>query len=97
MFTGIIPNEYTKQGNNTIYAIITGSSTVQHTDINWSKRILGKEALTQMNTNINTLVLIAKFKGEEEMFTIKSKKIVSLTLKNTFKILIKISKGTILK
>jgi hypothetical protein len=50
-----------------------------------------------MNTNINTLVLIAKFKGEEEIFTIKSKKIVSLTLKNTFKILIKISKGIILK
>ena len=90
-------NEYTKQGINTIYAINTGSNTVQHTDINWSKRILGKEALTQMNTNINTLVLIAKFKGEEEIFTIKSKKIVSLTLKNTFKILIKISKGIILK
>ncbi len=68
-------NEYIqKQGINTIYAIITGSSTVQHTDINWSKRILGKEALTQINTNINTLVLIAKFKGDEEILTIKSKK-----------------------
>lgn len=96
-FTTVIPNMNNKQGINTINANKIGNNTVQQKDINWSKRILGKEALTQMNTNINTLVLIAKFKGEEDIFIIKSKKIVSLTLKNTFKILIKISKGIILK
>lgn len=29
-----------------------GNKTVQQNAINWSKRILGKEALTQINTNI---------------------------------------------
>ena len=29
-----------------------GNNTVQQNDINWSKRILGKEALTQMKINI---------------------------------------------
>ena len=35
-----------------IKAITTGSNIVQEKDINWSKRILGKEALTHMKTNI---------------------------------------------
>ena len=39
------------QGTNTINAITIGSSIVQENDISWSKRILGKEALTHMNTN----------------------------------------------
>ncbi len=68
MFKGIIPRPYTIQGINITYAITTGNKTVQQTDINWSKRILGKEALTQMNTNIKKDVLIAKFKEEEDMF-----------------------------
>jgi len=29
-----------------------GNKTVQQKDINWSKRILGNEALVQINTNI---------------------------------------------
>ena len=37
-----------KQEINTIYAIITGNGTVQHTDINWSKRILGKIILLNL-------------------------------------------------
>ena len=53
-----------KHGIKITKAITTGNKTVQHTDINWSKRILGKEALTQINTNINTTVFKAKFKGE---------------------------------
>ena len=35
-----------------------GNRTVQQYDINWSKRILGNEALTQINTNIMISVLI---------------------------------------
>ena len=38
------------QGTNTINAITIGSSIVQENDINWSKRILGKEALTHIKT-----------------------------------------------
>ena len=97
MLLGIISKLYIIHGTNTMNAITIGSKIVQENDINWSKRILGKDALTHINTNINALVLIAKFKGEEEIFIIKSKKIVSLTLKNTFKKLIKTSKGIILK
>ena len=33
-------------------AMIIGKSIVQENDINWSKRILGKEALTHINTKI---------------------------------------------
>ncbi len=50
------------QGINIIYAITIGNKIVQHTDINWSKRILGKEALAQINTNIKKQVLSAKIK-----------------------------------
>ena len=39
------------QGTNTIKAITTGNNIVQEKDINWSKRILGKEALTHINMN----------------------------------------------
>jgi len=39
-------------GINTINAITIGSNIVQENDINWSKRILGKEALTQIKTKI---------------------------------------------
>ena len=35
-----------------IRAITTGNNMVQEKDINWSKRILGKEALTHININI---------------------------------------------
>jgi len=40
------------QGTNTTNAIIRGSNIVQQKDINWSKRILGKEALIHIKTKI---------------------------------------------
>lgn len=36
-----------------------GKNTVQHTFINWSKRILGKLALVQIKVNTNTLAFNA--------------------------------------
>ena len=41
---------YKIQGINIIIANNNGNKTVQQKDINWSKRILGKEALTQINS-----------------------------------------------
>ena len=49
---GIISKLYNIQGTNTIKAITIGNSIVQEKDINWSKRILGNEALTHINTKI---------------------------------------------
>ena len=97
MLVGIIPRPYITQGINTTYAIIIGNNTVQQTDINWSKRILGKEALTQMNTNIKKAVFNAKLIGEDEICTKISNKIVLFVSINKFKILTIISKGIILK
>ena len=53
---------YKIQGINIIILIIIGNKIVQQYDINWSKRILGNEALTQIN--INTII---------ELFTPKVK------------------------
>lgn len=53
---------YTKQGIIIINAIIIGNNIVQQKDINWSKRILGNEALTQMKTNIIKQVLKPKLR-----------------------------------
>lgn len=47
-----IPKAYKIQGINTINPNNTGNSTVQQKDINWSNRILGKEALTQIKIKI---------------------------------------------
>ena len=41
---------YIIQGTITIKAITIGSNIVQEKDISWSKRILGKEALTHIKT-----------------------------------------------
>ena len=49
-----IPNIYNKEGINIINANKIGNKTVQQNDINWSKRILGKDALTHIN--INTII-----------------------------------------
>ena len=40
-----------------------GNNIVQQNDINWSKRILGNEALTQMK--INTIIELFKPKAKE--------------------------------
>ena len=55
---GIISKLITTQGIRTIKAIIIGSKIVQQKDINWSKRILGNDALVQININIITQDLI---------------------------------------
>ena len=93
IWVGNASNPNTIQGNNTTYAIIKGNNTVQQTDINWSKRILGKEALTQIKTKINKPVFNAKFKGEEETFENNSSKIAWSILNTVFNILIKKSTG----
>jgi hypothetical protein len=57
-----------------------GNSTVQQTDINWSKRILGKDALTQIKIKISVDVLIAKFKLDQALLTNKvSKKALNIS------------------
>lgn len=50
------------QGTNTINPITIGNKTIQQKDISWSKRILGKEALAQIKTNINIQDFIPKTK-----------------------------------
>lgn len=57
---GIISKLYKIQGTNTIKAITIGNNIVQQNDINWSKRILGKEALTHIKTKIKIQDLIPK-------------------------------------
>ena len=57
-----------------------GNKIVQENDINWSKRILGKEALTQIKTNtiIQDLIpsvkpyIIPSINGYEKTFNISS-------------------------
>jgi hypothetical protein len=48
----MISKLYNIQGTNTTKAITTGNNIVQQKDINWSNRILGKEALAHMNIKI---------------------------------------------
>ena len=49
---GIISKLYCIHGTNTINEITKGKSIVQQKDINWSKRILGKDALTHIKMKI---------------------------------------------
>ena len=51
---GIISKLYIIQGTSTMKAITIGKSIVQEKDINWSKRILGNEALTHIKVKIIT-------------------------------------------
>ena len=59
---GIISKLYSIQGTNTIKAITKGNNIVQQKDINWSKRILGNEALAHIKINIIIHDLIPKAK-----------------------------------
>ena len=52
MFIGKIFKLYKPAGTKRIKAKTIGNSSVQQNDINWSKRILGKEALTHINIKI---------------------------------------------
>ena len=56
------PNAYNIHGTNTINANSIGNNTVQQKDINWSKRILGNEALTHINKNIIAQAFIPSVK-----------------------------------
>ena len=58
MLLDMISKLYITQGTNTMKAITTGSNIVHEKDINWSNRILGKEALTHINTNTIMQALI---------------------------------------
>lgn len=50
MLLGVTSSIYNKQGITIMNANIIGNNTVQQYDISWSKRILGNDALTQINT-----------------------------------------------
>ena len=52
---GIISKLYTIHGTKTINAITIGNNIVQENNISWSKRILGKDALTQIKMKTITL------------------------------------------
>jgi hypothetical protein len=52
MFTGNMLKLYKIQGTKTIKANTIGNKTVQQNAINWSKRILGNEALAHIKVNI---------------------------------------------
>ena len=51
---GIMSKLYIIHGTNTINAMTIGNNIVQENDISWSKRILGKDALTQIKTKTIT-------------------------------------------
>nr|ATQ37159.1 hypothetical protein [Colletotrichum lindemuthianum]ATQ37181.1 hypothetical protein [Colletotrichum lindemuthianum] len=62
MFSTNISNAYKVQGNNIIKANNNGNKTVQQKDINWSKRILGNEALTQIKINTKSELFTPKIR-----------------------------------
>ena len=59
---GIISKLYKIQGTNITKAITIGNNIVQQKDINWSKRILGNEALVHIKTKIIIHDFIPKVK-----------------------------------
>jgi len=62
MLLGIISKLYNIQGINTTKEITIGNKIIQQNDISWSKRILGKEALTHINIKIITQAFNPKLK-----------------------------------
>lgn len=52
MLLGTISKLYCIHGSNMINEITKGNKIVQQKDINWSKRILGNEALTHIKMKI---------------------------------------------
>lgn len=55
---------YIIQGIFVINPTTIGNNIVQQSDINWSKRILGNEALAQIKTNIIKQVLNPKIMAD---------------------------------
>lgn len=64
---------YNIQGNNIIKAITKGSNAVQQNNISWSNLILGKLALTHINTKIIKQDLKPKKIPEKKPSTIGGK------------------------
>jgi hypothetical protein len=62
MLLGNISKLYSIHGTNITKAITIGNNIVQQKDINWSKRILGNEALAHIKTNTIKHDLIPKAK-----------------------------------
>ena len=75
---GIISKLYNIQGTKITNAITIGNKTVQQKDINWSKRILGKDALAHINTNIIIQDLTPKVKPYNNPSIKGSENILSL-------------------
>lgn len=75
---------YMIQGASTIKAITIGNNIVQENDISWSKRILGKEALTHIKTN----TIIQDFIPIVRPYIIPSIKGYEVIVKNEFGIII---------
>ena len=61
---GIISKLYKIQGTKIINEITIGKSIVQQNDINWSNRILGKEALAHIKTKIIIQAFSPKFRPQ---------------------------------
>lgn len=57
---GIVSRLYIIQGIKIIIAITIGNKIVQQYDINWSNRILGKEALAHINMKTIAQAFIPK-------------------------------------
>ncbi len=62
MLLGNISKLYNIQGTSTINPITIGNNIVQQNNISWSKRILGKDALTHIKTKIIKQVFIPRLK-----------------------------------
>jgi len=74
----IISKPYNIQGTNITKAITIGNNTVQQNDINWSKRILGNEALVQIKIKIIIHDFIPKVKAYNNPSIKGSENILSL-------------------
>jgi len=79
MFVGIISKLYNIQGTKITKAITIGNNIVQQKDINWSKRILGNEALAHMKINIIIQDFTPKVKPYNNPSTKGSVNILSLS------------------
>jgi len=60
VLAGIISKPYSTQGTKITNPKITGNNTVQQKLINWSKRILGNEALAQIMVKTKMELFIPK-------------------------------------
>ena len=68
---------YKIEGIIIIKANTIGKSIVQQNDINWSKRILGKDALTQININTIKELFNPIYKPENRPSKIDKVKLIS--------------------